>query len=280
MGKLQNNRAIAQNQVFNSSIDQSIQVNNPAKGYCQLVLWAGICTVVLSACGKTLDSQKIEATIKTGIEKQGNFALKSVSCPNQIRLGVGQAFECVGEIDSERRFLITATQQDDQGNIQWQVPNSKGLLNLAKLATYFQQTMQRQLGRQFTIDCGGIYRVNKPGDRFQCQVIKLPKQSAAGKAPTQQVTEKTPAITQKGDKFQPDFILVQIDAQGDISWQQVQQEKRAEATAKLDQQPVTTTTAASAALTPVTSASTPALPAAKTAEDFLNQPGATDSWED
>jgi hypothetical protein len=78
----------------------------------------------------------------------------------------------VGELNPEGTFTINVTQQDTQGNVTWEVPNSKALLNLPKVEDSIRQGLSQAFGKRALIDCGSAtYRVNQPGDRFQCQVV-------------------------------------------------------------------------------------------------------------
>lgn|GEM_PF-2170597 len=140
-----------------------------------------------------LDNQKIEAEIKQDLEKQARVSLKSVSCPENIPLMANVAFECQGEISPEKKFPVTVKQKDDQGNIEWEVRNSPSLLNLTELAAQFQDEMRTKTGKNAVVNCGDKYRVNKPGDTFDCVV-------------SQGEAEK---------------ITVKIDSLGNISWQEV-----------------------------------------------------------
>jgi hypothetical protein len=51
------------------------------------------------------------------------------------------SFTCTGELDPQGAFPIQVTQKDDQGGVEWEVPNSKGLLNLATIETTIQEAI-------------------------------------------------------------------------------------------------------------------------------------------
>jgi hypothetical protein len=155
----------------------------------------------LAACGNRLDVSTIEATIKADIERQGRrLTLREVRCPTDVTRQAGAFFRCVGELDPEGTFTINVTQQDDQGTVTWDVSNSKVLLNLAKVEEGIQQGLSEALGQQALIDCGeAIYRVNQPGDKFECRII-------GG------LVDGTDTIT---------TVLVTIDATGNLDWQEV-----------------------------------------------------------
>ncbi|MEA5448122.1 DUF4333 domain-containing protein [Leptolyngbya sp. CCNP1308] len=181
------------------------------KGFCgpmqrriprlsQYLIWP--LALGLAACGSRLDTAAVEGAIKADIERQGRrLSLKTVLCPGDVKRQAEAYFRCVGEVDPEGTFTINVTQQDSQGNVTWEVPNSKALLNLPKVEDSIQQGLSQAYGKRAQIDCGSAtYRVNQPGDRFECQVVG-------------DVTTDTSTIT---------AVLVSIDADGNLSWQEMQ----------------------------------------------------------
>ncbi|MBE9109143.1 DUF4333 domain-containing protein [Nodosilinea sp. LEGE 07298] len=162
----------------------------------------GLVALGLSACGNRLDTASIEANIQADIERQGRrLSINAVRCPSDVSRQAGAYFRCVGELDPEGTFTINVTQQDDQGNVTWDVPNSKVLLNLPTVEDTIQQGLSQTFGQRALIDCGtATYRVNQPGDRFQCQVVG-----------GLEIGSNT-----------IDSVLVRIDPDGNLSWQELQ----------------------------------------------------------
>lgn len=156
----------------------------------------------LTACGNRLDTASTEATIKADIERQGRrLSLQAVRCPSDVTRQAEVYFRCVGELDPEGTFTINVTQQDSQGNVTWEVPSSKVLLNLPKVEDTIQQGLSQAYGQRSLIDCGtATYRANVPGDRFQCQVV--------GGLETGPNTIES--------------VLVRIAADGNLTWQEIQ----------------------------------------------------------
>lgn len=154
----------------------------------------------LTACGNRLDTAAVESAIQTDIERQGRrLSLKAVLCPGNIPRQAEAYFRCVGEVEGGGTFTINVIQQDNQGNVTWEVPNSKALLNLPKVEDSIQQGLARAYRQRALVDCGSAtYRVNQPGDRFECQVV-------GG------VTTDTNTIT---------AVVVSIDPDGNLSWQE------------------------------------------------------------
>ncbi|WP_421656102.1 DUF4333 domain-containing protein [Leptothermofonsia sp. ETS-13] len=180
--------------------------------------------LTLTGCGKPLDTAKIAETIQDDIIKQGGLSLKSVVCPDGVKPESGQTFECVGILDTDGGFAIPVTQQDDQGTVRWSVPSVKGLVNVSELQTKIQQELEKELG-PLTINCGNnIYRAVKPGESFECKVLKR------GAKPIAKLTEKTAEKSlqtnnrqtkQAAQNQQPGIILVTIDPAGGVNWQRV-----------------------------------------------------------
>ncbi len=161
----------------------------------------------LTACGNRLDTASTEAMIKADIERQGRrLSLQAVRCPSDVTRQAEAYFRCVGELDPEGTFTINVTQQDSQGNVTWEVPNSKALLNLPKVEDTIQQGLSQAYGQRSLIDCGtATYRVNVPGDRFQCQVV--------GGLETGPTTIEPNTI---------ESVLVRIAPDGNLTWQEIQ----------------------------------------------------------
>ncbi|MEO1070250.1 MAG: DUF4333 domain-containing protein [Cyanobacteria bacterium J06638_6] len=155
----------------------------------------------LAACGNQLDTADVEAAIKTDIERQGRrLSVASVLCPSDITRQAEAYFRCVGELNPEGSFTVNVIQQDNQGNVTWEVPNSKALLNLPKVEDSIQQGLSQAYGKRALVDCGtATYRVNRPGDRFECQVV--------GGLETDASTIES--------------VLVTVDADGNLSWQEL-----------------------------------------------------------
>ncbi|MGG6263498.1 DUF4333 domain-containing protein [Leptolyngbya sp. AN03gr2] len=250
---------------------------NPSKFILPLVL------ISLVGCGKSLDAANIEATIKDGITKQGGTLIKSVICPDNIKPEAGKEFECVGVLDSGAGFPISVKQQDAQGSIFWEATSVKGLINMAQLQTEFEQGLTKEIG-QASIDCGKAttYRSVKPGETFECQLIKRDLKSAnKPKATEKPISADSTKPTTKPN----DTIQVTIQPSGDINWQRIINvaEAKTPTPTATTATTVTDTQKPTESETPKSKAPdfnpSPAPPAAKSPEDFLNQPGAADDFE-
>lgn len=157
---------------------------------------AGI-LLVLGACTNRLDTPEIEAEIKADIERQGRrISLKAVRCPDNVPRQAGAYFRCVGELKPEGEFGINVTQQDEQGNVTWDVPSSEVILNMVKVEAELQEQLAEEFSRRAIVNCDEAYRINQPGERFECDVV-------GGLAVGQ---------------GQIDSLLVRINPEGDLEW--------------------------------------------------------------
>ncbi|MBW4690912.1 MAG: DUF4333 domain-containing protein [Lyngbya sp. HA4199-MV5] len=174
----------------------------------------GVSTIALSACTRTLDTTKLEGDIQQTVIRQGGLSLKTVTCSKNVALAAGQGFDCVGTLDSGDLLAIPVKQSDEKGATTWEIPNTKGFLNLSQLESLFQQTVLQE-GKILTVDCGSGYRSVKPGDRFECKVGK------AGKAIQTRKTGRNADSKKANDPKQPETIVVTIGPQNNVNWQQV-----------------------------------------------------------
>ncbi|MGJ3254175.1 MAG: DUF4333 domain-containing protein [Elainellaceae cyanobacterium] len=157
---------------------------------------------LITGCTPRLDTEAIATSIQDDLEQHSQLSIQTIHCPRRIKPDAGSSFQCVGTLTSSSQFLIRVEQQNDQGSIEWDIPNSKNLLNLAELERHFQANIATETGTQPIIDCSETFRVNRPGDQFNCQVLNsvLIEQS------------------------QLEAIQVNVDSQGNINWQQILKE--------------------------------------------------------
>lgn len=249
------------------------------------LLW--VAPLGLVACATTIATDEIEQSIQSDVEKQGGISVVTIACPPQVKPEIGQTFECTGELESGSRFYVVVKQLDDKGTVNWDIPHSRGILNVSKLETYFQETVSKGVGTKPKVTCGSVYRPNKPGDSFECRVANpTPKPTTAAKPvatkPAAIAAKNQPAKNSKNNQSKPkaliESILVRVDSDGNVNWQPVEQVPIAATTAKA--QATKTAQAASTTNTLATPAAkkSPAPPAKSSAEDFLNQPGAFDDF--
>jgi Domain of unknown function (DUF4333) len=86
------------------------------------VLVALPAALALSACGtKVLNTGKLETSIKQGIEQQAGLRVKSVGCPNKVKIKAGDTFNCTAVTTGGDRATVRVVQQDDEGHVRYQV---------------------------------------------------------------------------------------------------------------------------------------------------------------
>ncbi len=157
-------------------------------------------TFGITACGSPLNMASIESEIKADIERQGRrLAMGEVRCPDDVTPQAGAYFRCVGELEPEGTFTINVTQEDAQGKVTWEVPNSRVMLNLAQVEDNIQEGLTKAFSKRPLVDCGSeLYRVNQPGDRFECAIVG--------------------GVTAGNEAF--DSVLVRVDPDGNLNWQE------------------------------------------------------------
>lgn len=191
-------------------------------GRCCLLAGA---LALLTACTQTLDTSSLETEIRDTIIKQGGLSLKTVICPPNLPVSAGESFECVGELETGELFAIPTKQAEQPGKFEWDVPNTKGLLNLVKLETLFQDTLKTKEGKSFTIDCGIGYKAVKPGESFECQLKSPVAKSVKTATQTAKATGKPEPEATNSQSVKPgnppEVILVTIDPDNNVNWQQV-----------------------------------------------------------
>lgn len=167
--------------------------------FCRTV-FLGVSLLTLTGCFNRLNTHAIEQEIESEIESQSRrLSLSEVRCPRDVPRKAGAYFRCVGQLRPEGQFTINVTQQDSQGAIEWDVPNSEVILNIAKVEEKIQEDFTRAFSKRAFIDCGATYRINQPGERFECQVI-------GGVEVNQE---------------QINSLFVRIDPDGNLNWYEV-----------------------------------------------------------
>jgi len=158
-----------------------------------LVVCAGL-AVGVAACSTTIDMDAVSKAVSDGINAQLSLPIASVACPTESRTAkAGDTFECVATPKDGGKLTVKVTQDDDKGNVKWEVVKSEGLIDLKLTEEAVVKGLKEQVGVDATVSCGGKYRPAKAGESFECQV-------------------KT---QDKGDAV---VVVTMTDATGNISW--------------------------------------------------------------
>ncbi len=149
-----------------------------------LVLCLGA-ALALTGCTRRLDLDKLKTELKAGLTSQLGVTIKDVTCPEDREIKVADTFECKASSQGGASITLKVTQNDDQGNVKWEVAASEGLMDLKKLEAVIAGGLQEQAGVQAKVDCGGTYREAEPGKAFDCAAT-----DPTGSATTVTVTVK------------------------------------------------------------------------------------------
>ena len=197
------------------------------------LLLGGVLT--LTGCFNRLDISAIEREIEAEIESQSRrLSLMRVACPANVARQAGAYFRCVGYVRPEGEFTINVVQSDSEGTVAWDVPNSQIILNMTKVETRLQEEFAKAFAKRVALNCGEMYRLNQPGEQFQCEVVGGTTVEQA------QVTS----------------LLVKVDPDGNLNWYEVR-----EAIAPVATAPGATPPSSTAANPAATGGSTPQGPA-------------------
>ena len=82
-----------------------------------------LATAALTACSsQKLDTDKLEARLKTGTQRILGIPIRSVQCPDDIALEKGDTFYCSAISTRGGRSRIRVRQVDGEGNVHYVVP--------------------------------------------------------------------------------------------------------------------------------------------------------------
>jgi len=128
---------------------------------------------VVAACtggSSTLDSKKVEATIRTQLRKDFPGApVGRAQCPDNIKKKTGKQFTCTASVSGEP-VPITVTQTDrDPG---YRPVREVAVLDVAKVQTFVQMQYDQKVGVQVTASCapGKTVLVARPQTTIPCTV--------------------------------------------------------------------------------------------------------------
>ena len=77
--------------------------------------------LTLGACSKTLEMDRVESEIESGIESQTGASVLSVDCPDEVEAVDGDTFECTAVAEDGSQATVEVTQTSDDGDISWEV---------------------------------------------------------------------------------------------------------------------------------------------------------------
>jgi len=152
-------------------------------------------TLGVAACGTTIDMNAVSKAVSDGITTQLSLPLASVACPTESRAGkAGDSFECVATPKDGGKLTVKVTQEDDKGNVKWEVVKSEGLIDLKAAEEAIVKGLKEQASVDATVSCGGgKFRGAKAGETFDC-------------------------VAKTQDKGDVAIVVTMTDGNGNISW--------------------------------------------------------------
>jgi uncharacterized membrane protein YhaH (DUF805 family) len=143
----------------------------------------------------SVDMSAVSTSVSQGLQSQLSLPIATVACPTETRpLKAGDAFECVATPEMGGELTVKVTQQDEKGNVTWEVAKTEGLIDLQTVEQSVVKGLKEQANVDATVTCGGKYRASNAGEVFECQA-------------------KTP------DGRQSVVGVTITDAQGHVSWE-------------------------------------------------------------
>jgi Domain of unknown function (DUF4333) len=197
-----------------------------------IALLAAGMAAVLSSCGKTIDTAKIEKLIQEGLVQAGGGAIKSVVCPKDVPQQASKGFVCTGVLDSGNGFDIDVQQKDTEGNVDWKVASIKGLLHMPQVQDAILAGLEKEIGK-VELDCPAktAYYVFKPGDTLECAIkgaiAQAKPEADKGKKEEKKDDKKSddkaaPNAVKPDEKSkEPDKVLITMSPTGELNWQRL-----------------------------------------------------------
>jgi uncharacterized membrane protein YhaH (DUF805 family) len=118
----------------------------------------------------SIDMQAITSSMTEGLKNQLSLDIATVTCPTEPQpKKAGSAFDCTAIPTIGGRLTVKVSQQDDAGNVKWEVAKTDGLIDLHVVEQSVVQGLKEQANAEATVTCGGKYRASNPGEVFDCQ---------------------------------------------------------------------------------------------------------------
>jgi hypothetical protein len=129
-----------------------------------IALAAGVAALTATGCGEQqIDVKKSAKLIQTSVEQQVGAQVKSIKCPDQVKVKAKAVFTCVVTGADGTKGTANVTQTDGKGTISVAAP----FLHKDE-AEQSIQTDLRQRAPRATVVCPDIIVV-KTGGKFECQ---------------------------------------------------------------------------------------------------------------
>lgn len=149
--------------------------------------------LMLTGCSTTIDVSKIETSVQDGLAEQvgGEW---TVTCPDSMDVQAGLTTNCMATSADGQTLDINVTQDDDQGNVTWEVPQTG--LDMAKAEASIAAEISAQAGGEWTVTCPDDVPIEK-GLTANCEATSADGQSVM-------------------------VNITQTDDQGNVTWETVE----------------------------------------------------------
>lgn len=77
--------------------------------------------LMLTACTRYLNMDEVESELEKGVAQRTDGVNVEVECPDDIEAKQGENFECTATADDGTRAMIEVFQEDDDGNVRWEI---------------------------------------------------------------------------------------------------------------------------------------------------------------
>jgi hypothetical protein len=129
-----------------------------------IALAAGIAALSATGCGEQqIDVEKSAKLIQSAVEEQVGADVKSISCPDEVKVKAKSTFPCVVNGKDGTKGTATVTQTDGKGTISVAAP----FLHKDEAEQSIQTDLRKRAPRA-TVVCPDIIVVKK-GGKFVCQ---------------------------------------------------------------------------------------------------------------
>jgi hypothetical protein len=87
----------------------------------RLLAAVAVAAGLMAACTSTINTEELEQQIARELEAQTGVTPSSVNCPEDVPAEAGGRFECTATADDGSTATVSVVQEDDQGNVRWEV---------------------------------------------------------------------------------------------------------------------------------------------------------------
>lgn len=116
-----------------------------------------------------LDSNVVQSTIQEQFAQQAGISVRSVACPQNVAIKVGNKFNCTVTASNGKTIEAVVTQTNEQGGFTWNATN--GLISYDKVEGLIKKGLQEQESLAVTPSCGTPqtrYIIAYAGEKFDC----------------------------------------------------------------------------------------------------------------